>query len=192
MGSGTSARGHVGSCQPCGPVVDTSCCLADLEESTRLGQLESAPALECKLYRTRLQPVAKKVMYLRARKRRSRLEGCWMEGLFFGVQDHSHEIVIGTRDGVIKGRTVRRVDGVWTTDAELVRVMRGTPWDPIPGNLEEAEVSIEIVPLGSSVPAFDLLVMRELEARNLSVKRGDIEKYGMAPSCSLDSVSSRH
>ena len=60
---------------------------------------------------------------------RSRLEDRWMEDLFFGVQDRSDEVVIGTRDIFIKGRTVMSLDGVQRIHAELVRELRGSPWD---------------------------------------------------------------
>ena len=35
----------------------------------------------------------------------------WTDGLFLGVQDRSDEVVIGTRGGVFRARTVKRLDG---------------------------------------------------------------------------------
>ena len=80
-----------------------------------------------------------------------------MEGLSFEVQNRSNEVVVGTRDGVVKARTLKRLDGVQRIDVELVSEMRGPQRDPVPGNPEEVEVPLPIVPLG---PARDLPVMR--------------------------------
>ena len=44
-----------------------------------------------------------------------------MEGLFFGVQDFSDKVVIAMRHGVIKARTMKRLDGMQRIDADLVR-----------------------------------------------------------------------
>ena len=73
-------------------------------------------------------------MYLKAGKPASRLGDRWFEGLFLGVQDRSDEVLIGTRDGVVKARAVRRLDDVQRRDADLVKSMRGTPWEPVPGD----------------------------------------------------------
>ena len=51
------------------------------------------------------------------------------EGLSLGVGDCSDEVVIGIRDGVIKARLGKRLDGVQRIDAELVAEMRGRPGD---------------------------------------------------------------
>ena len=51
------------------------------------------------------------------------------KGLFVGTQDFFDEVSIGIRDGVIKARLEKRLDGVQRIDAELVAEMRLTPWD---------------------------------------------------------------
>ena len=51
-----------------------------------------------------------------------------MEGLFLGVQDLSDKVVIGTREGVVKARTAKRLDAVQRTDAELVRDAARVRW----------------------------------------------------------------
>ena len=58
-------------------------------------------------------------MYLLAGKQPSRLVDRWLEGLFLGVQDKSDEVLIGTRDGVVKARTVKRLDDTQRRDASL-------------------------------------------------------------------------
>ncbi len=62
-------------------------------------------------YRRRLPPFGEKAMYLEAGKLRSQLQDRWHEGIFLGVQDRSDEVLVGTREGVVKARTLRRLDG---------------------------------------------------------------------------------
>ncbi len=89
-----------------------------------------------KTYRKRLPPFGEKVMYLAAGKQKSRLLDRWHEGLFLGVQDRSNEVVIGTRDGVVKARAIKRLDGVQRRGVDLLKTMRGLPWELVPGDVD--------------------------------------------------------
>ena len=96
-----------------------------------------------KPYKRQLLPFGDKVMYLAAGKLKSKLSDRWCEGLFLGVQDRSDEVVIGTGDGVVKARTIKRLDGVQRADSNLLKTMRGLPWEPVPANVDgEIEVSV--------------------------------------------------
>ena len=51
-----------------------------------------------------------------------------------GIGEESGENIVGTKDGVIKCRTIRRRaqrENRW--DKEEFMQMRGLPWEPIPG-----------------------------------------------------------
>ena len=127
-------------------------------------------------------------MYLMAGKQPSRLMDRWFEGLCLGVQDRSDEVLIGTRDGVVKARTVRRLDDVQRRDASLVREMRGTPWEPVPGDpAEDAAVPVAVVPLGQAAMVAELPlgvgVRAPGAARNLYVRRTDIDRFGATVGC---------
>ena len=76
-----------------------------------------------------------------------------MEGLFRGAHDRFNEVVIGTRDGVVKAQTAKRLDGVQRIDAELVRETRETPWGLVPGDpSDEDAVPLAMVPHGPATP----------------------------------------
>jgi hypothetical protein len=87
-----------------------------------------------------LPPFGEKVLYLEAGKLKSQLQDRWHEGIFLGVQDRSDEVLVGTREGVFKARTLRRLDGVQRRDPDLVKSLRGVPWQPVPGEENAGEV----------------------------------------------------
>jgi len=110
-------------------------------------------------------------------------------GLFLGVLDRSDEVLVGTRDGVFKARTVRRLDDLQRRDAALAREMRGMPWEPIPGEpSEEGAVPAAIVRVaaGLVVPAAELPAPLEPQVparRRLYVRKAEIEAFGETPGC---------
>ena len=58
----------------------------------------------------------------------------WKEGIHLGMISRSEEYYIGTEEGVIKVRTIRRYglkEQQW--DVEKMKKMQGTPWEPVPG-----------------------------------------------------------
>ena len=66
-------------------------------------------------------------------KGHSKLRTRWGSGLWLGVRDESGETLIGTDDGVIRCRTVRRKgsdEERWSLTQ--VQNMKGTPWAPEP------------------------------------------------------------
>ena len=54
-------------------------------------------------------------------------------GVWLGVIERSEEMIIGTKDGVVKCRTLSRLskDDQWSR--EMVLQTKGLPWEPIPG-----------------------------------------------------------
>ena len=81
-------------------------------------------------------------------KRRSR----WDNGIWLGIRDESNEIFVGTPQGVLKVRTIRRradKEGRWNW--EQFEAMRGVPWEPIPGR-EGIEVKASIYMPGDTGP----------------------------------------
>ena len=61
-------------------------------------------------------------------------ESRWATGVWIGIKDESSESLIGTLEGVIKVRTIRRKgshDERW--DPEIINNFKGVPWEPIPG-----------------------------------------------------------
>ena len=57
----------------------------------------------------------------------------WGEGIWIGIKEESGEVLIGTTEGVIKVRTVRRKPEVNKWNVEMFKGMKGLPWEPVPG-----------------------------------------------------------
>ena len=62
-----------------------------------------------------------------------KMEERFREGIFLGMRMRSDEIIVGTADGVIKARTIRRRPKGEQWSAEEVKNMKGTPSMPVPG-----------------------------------------------------------
>merc|ERR1712240_226221 len=63
----------------------------------------------------------------------------WERGVWLGIRDESGEIMIGTPEGVVKARDFKRLacsEERWNPDA--IGSMKGTPWEPIPGKLDDS------------------------------------------------------
>ena len=65
------------------------------------------------------------------------------EGIWLGVNGRTEEVFIGTRVGVAKCRTVKRLPGRERWDAHLLHEMQGTTWQPVPGYKSD-HVPVEI------------------------------------------------
>ena len=60
-----------------------------------------------KPYRRQLARFSENILYLPSGKLQSRLHDRWMEGLYYGLQDASDEILVGTQEGVMKARSFK-------------------------------------------------------------------------------------
>jgi hypothetical protein len=68
----------------------------------------------------------------------------WSSGLWLGIRDESGEAIIGTDEGVMKCRTIKRKgtkEERW--DLGQVEKMKGVPWEPEPGR-EEVEIGVRL------------------------------------------------
>ncbi len=71
-------------------------------------------------------------------KGKSKLEPRYESGVWLGMTDRSGETYIGTPEGVLKVRSVRKKAGEdqrWNW--EEFRQIRGVPWEPVPGQGEK-------------------------------------------------------
>ena len=62
-----------------------------------------------------------------------KMEERFREGIFLGMRMRSDETIVGTADGVIKARTIRRRPEGEQWSAEEVKNMKGTPSMSVPG-----------------------------------------------------------
>ena len=64
-------------------------------------------------------------------------------GIWLGVIERTEEIIIGTKYGVVKCRTVSRLSEMDQWNKEMVLQMRGTPWEPVPGK-QNMHIFVEV------------------------------------------------
>jgi hypothetical protein len=92
---------------------------------------------------------------------------------------------VGTSEGVIKVRTVRRQGNAGTIWVEeSMSVMKGTPWEPVPGR-EGVEVmsKVELPPAPVEVPPMADGPKWEQDWRRPKIERRDVRNLGMTPGC---------
>ena len=74
------------------------------------------------------------IMFLRAKSAgKDKFDSRWEDGIWLGIREESGENMIGTKDGVLKARTIKRkaaLEERWKN--ELVDQFRGVPWQPVP------------------------------------------------------------
>ena len=118
--------------------------------------------------------------------RMAKLEVSWQDGVFFWYRSLSGEVVVGTADGVLRTRTVRRrpEEQRWTSDC--LDKVGGLPWKPIPSDDLGGEV----------MPAIDMLMAEpeveirrpeycegEIVPRRLYLRTRDFKEHGATRSC---------
>ena len=94
------------------------------------------------------------VWYLKPKSAgKDKLNSRWGEGVWSGVREESGETLIGTREGVIKVRTIRRKAGAARSSKELMDAVKGTPWEPVPGRHSTG------IPVKIGVPEEDQIII---------------------------------
>ena len=121
-----------------------------------------------------------KVWYKVARdKAAAKLAPRWNQGIFFLRRERSDEAVIGTRDGVLKTRSIKRMIAQERWDADMIKTLRGYPWRPDGGDEEEnTEVVAQELPEKPHIQ-----IEEEPQVRRVYIKKGDVAKYGASVGC---------
>ena len=107
----------------------------------------------------------------------------WQEGIWLGIREESGEAIVGTPDGVLKARSIRRVGSVeerWRSGEG----MKGVPWEPIPGR-EGIEIRSSVnfgpswTPVGEAQQGKEKAVRR----RGAQIRAEDVRKYRATEGC---------
>ena len=78
-------------------------------------------------------PWSEKVFYLEQSKRKVQVESKWHEGIFLGIKDESEIAVVGTHQGIVFARSIRRVPKEDSGDGMLFNSIRDVPCELQPG-----------------------------------------------------------
>ena len=129
-----------------------------------------------------------------------KMEERYHQGIWLGLRQKSDEALIGTENGVIKVRSVRRVVEEKRWEAKLFMGLKGTPQQPIPGRIDdhvptatgkmgskedEHDHQVPMPDLPEADPHIDLRAAPapDRSAPRMYVKQTDIDKYGKTVAC---------
>ena len=120
----------------------------------------------------------------------------WDTGVWLGFRDESGEVFIGTPNGVIKVRTVRRKgshEARWSD--EVFGSVRGTPWEPEPGQSTDTLRSCIKIPRASdgipeTLQGTDKFRVDKGKLRP-RITKSDVEDFGATLGCKACAASQR-
>ena len=75
----------------------------------------------------------------------------WEEGIWLGIRERAHESLIGTPEGCIKVRSVKRKPDGSRWSGSLMKRLKGVPWEPILGRPDREIKSKVVIPGGDPV-----------------------------------------
>ena len=67
---------------------------------------------------------------------KNKMDSRWEEGIWLGIYEVSGEHIIGTPDGCLKTKDIRRKPESDRWKWESIADVKGTPWEPVPGHAD--------------------------------------------------------
>eukprot|EP00971_Amphidinium_carterae_P328281 6460072-Amphidinium_carterae.2 len=130
---------------------------------------------------------SEKVLFLpdEAGGRASRIEARWQEGLYLGPRLDNSDNYFATIGGVVRARSFRRLGAADRSARAMVETMAGTPWQPVPGTMDD------VVPVKIDAPIPGVVGPRPAAVaevpgvpRGVYIRRGvELEKFGPMENC---------
>ena len=108
----------------------------------------------------------------------------WEDGVWLGIVNESGENIIGTKEGCIKVRAVKRkpIQNRW--DKDNMRLIRGVPWEVIPGHPERELKSRVLFERHDRDKGEQRMVDEPEEViRRIYIRKQDLAKYGTTERC---------
>ena len=103
----------------------------------------------------------------------------WGTGIFLGVKADSSEFFIGTSEGTLKIRTVKRMPPSQRWNVSSLELVRGTPWDINPTPQVDVPVEQQLRPINSDEVAPPLRAEGEERSYNTESRDFKIFKTDM-------------
>ena len=103
-----------------------------------------------------------------------------------GIKDDTGEGIIGTSEGTVKARDFKKLaDVTQRWNADRIKALQGTPWQPVPGKNEEAiPVRVRLAEEGSIQPSPDSIGEPKPEIkRRARISRNDVIRVGYTIGC---------
>ena len=120
------------------------------------------------------------------RRTRHKLESRWSRGVFVGVRVKTTERIVMDETGTYVVQSVRRVPEEQRYDNRLLRSVRGTPWEPNPGDVStDLPEPMLIIPQLPDVEPTPTRVYNSDNkgTRNVYIRKIDLERFGYTAGC---------
>jgi len=132
-----------------------------------------------------LLPFGEKVLYKPLKKtgdHKNSLQAKFNFAFYLGSRSRSGEHFVGTSEGVVRCRDVRRLtlDKRW--DLEGLKGVTGAPWAPVSGE-SSLEVPTNIVTKKVAQEEQDGEYRPDINIKRMMIRKADVIKYGKTPGC---------
>ena len=105
-----------------------------------------------------------------------------LEGVWLGNRERSGEAIVGTKDGCIKVRSLRRKPVGQRWGSTVWKSMKGVPWEAVPGH-PERELKSKVIMPSMDVQQPPKPEEKERQVRRFYIKARDVLKYGATAGC---------
>lgn len=112
-----------------------------------------------------------------------KLSSLWDDGIFLGVRGKSGEIIVGSRSGVKKARTIQRrpVEERWKASA--IELVSGVPWRTCDDDPNVDGEKLEAVKLSEFEAAAQREVLHETVPKRFRIEAKDLDAHGYSAKC---------
>jgi hypothetical protein len=114
--------------------------------------------------------------------RDNKLEPQWRDGVWLGVDARTDEVYVGTEEGVVRARDIRRRPADQRWSAEVLKKVKGVPWSPCGRKDTDIPVFVDTGVEGIARPEAETDEL-EQAARNLYVTRALLKRFGYTRGC---------
>ena len=124
------------------------------------------------------------------RRAKSKLDARWQEGVYLGLRLTSSERIIGTPLGILVVQSIRRKPADKQFNLEMLKAVKGTPWQPNPEKSPNADadrlpepIAIEPVVVPAELPPQPGQAERLPTYRRMYIRQSDLERIGYTGGC---------
>ena len=124
------------------------------------------------------------------RRAKSKLDARWQEGVYLGLRLTSSEKIIGTPSGILVVQSIRRKPADKQFNLEMLKAVKGTPWQPNPEKSPNADadrlpepIAIEPVVAPAELPPQPGQAERLPTYRRMYIRQSDLERIGYTGGC---------
>ena len=119
---------------------------------------------------------------LKDNSKTNKLDTMWHDGVWIGINGRTEEAIIGTENGIIKARAIKRKPSDEKFQWSDIEKIKGLPWAPVPGREGygiPTKIDIKLPEHKIDKPE----MQEELIIRRMRITRKDVEEHGTTSGC---------